>query len=184
MKELREVILNGFPTEKCNLSGPLRPFWRVRHQLAIDETDGMIVMGARIVIPKALQSDILRDLLQMHQGATKLRQRARLSLFWPNMEAEIINMARSCDECIARLPSHPPEPLRPHEPAKRPFEQVHGDLGSHNGRHFLVLVDQYSGWPHVVAFQDVNTSAKRVISACREFFISVGVPVKYWSDNS
>jgi hypothetical protein len=60
MKELREVILNGFPNEKCNLSLVLRPFWRVRHDLAIDGEDGMIVMGARVVIPKALQSDLLR----------------------------------------------------------------------------------------------------------------------------
>ncbi|MFO0203428.1 MAG: Ty3/Gypsy family RNase HI domain-containing protein, partial [Alphaproteobacteria bacterium] len=72
MKELREVIRNGFPNDKCNLSAALRPFWCVRNQLAIDETDGMIVMGARIVIPKALQNEILRDLLLMHQGATKL----------------------------------------------------------------------------------------------------------------
>jgi len=183
MQELRKVILDGFPTGKCNLSSALRPFWRVRHHLTIDESDEMIVMGARIVIPKAIQRDILRDLLKMHQGATKLRQRARLSVYWPNMDAEIANMVSASDECAARLPSHPPEPLHPHEPASRPFEQVHGDLGSFNGRHFLVLVDQYSGWPHVVAFSDSNTSAKRVITAVREFFISVGVPVKFWSDN-
>ncbi|KZS02854.1 Uncharacterized protein APZ42_034560 [Daphnia magna] len=53
--------------EKCNLSLALRHFWRIRHHLAIDEEDGMIVMGARVVIPKALQRDLLRDLLKMHQ---------------------------------------------------------------------------------------------------------------------
>ena len=30
----------------------------------------------------------------------------------------------------------------------------------------------------------VNTSDKRAITAFRDFFISVGVPIKFWSDNS
>ncbi|XP_046449294.1 uncharacterized protein K02A2.6-like [Daphnia pulex] len=182
MKELREVILNGFPNEKCNLSLALRPFWCVRHDLAIDGEDGMIVMGARVVILKALQSDLLRDLLKMHQGTTKLRQRARLSVFWPNMDAEIVSLAGACEKCTSRLPSHPPEPLRPHEPASRPFEQIHAVLCQLNGRHFLIQVDAFSGWPHVAYFPDARISAKKVINAARELFINVGVPVQNWSD--
>ncbi|XP_045022885.1 uncharacterized protein LOC123466779 [Daphnia magna] len=157
---------------------------RVRHHLAVDGEDGMIVMGARVVIPKALQGDLLRDLLKMHQGTTKLRQRARLSVFWPNMDAEIVNLAGACEECTSSLPSHPPEPLRPHEPASRPFEQIHADLCQLNGRHFLIQVDAFSGWPHVVYFPDAHISAKKVINAVRELFINVGVPVKYWNGES
>ena len=71
MQELRDTIIQGFPSEKCNLSHSLRPFWKVREQLAIDDTDDMVVVDSRVVIPKALQSDVLRDLLLMHQGATK-----------------------------------------------------------------------------------------------------------------
>jgi hypothetical protein len=183
MQELRDTIIRGFPNEKCNLPYSLRPFWKVREQLAIDDTDDMVVVGSRVVIPKALQRDVLKDLLLMHQGATKLRQRARMSIYWPNIDAEIVNAARSCERCTSSLPSHPPEPLRPHEPATRPFEHIHGDLGEFNGQHFLVLVDQFSGWPHVVRFPNKNTSAKKIVDALREFFICVGAPVKFWSDN-
>jgi hypothetical protein len=48
MIELRDIIINGFPNDKCNLSLTLRPFWNIRSQLAIDETDGMIVAGANL----------------------------------------------------------------------------------------------------------------------------------------
>ena len=183
MQELRELVRNGFPNEKGNLSEEMRPYWAVRSRLAIDDTDGMVVVGARVVIPKSLRHQILRDLLLMHQGATKLRQRARLTIYWPNMDNDITNAARSCDECVSRLPSHQREPLRPHDPASRPFEQVHADLGSVNGRHFLTIVDQFSGWPHVVPFQDSNTTARRLIAATRSYFAGVGAPVKFWSDN-
>ena len=142
MEQLRRAIREGFPNDKCNLQPPLRPFWNMRHQLAIDEADDIVVAGSRVVVPKALQKDILKDLLQMHQGATKLRQRARLSVYWPGIDSEIDNVAKTCDECVSRLPSHPPEPLHPLEPASRPFEQVHADLGELNGRHFLTVADQ------------------------------------------
>ena len=45
------------------------------------------------------------------------------------------------------------------------------------------MVDQFSGWPHVVAYPKINTSAKQVIEAARQFFSNVGAPVKFWSDN-
>ena len=183
MTLLREQILAGFPNEKCNLQAALRPYWCVRDRLAIDESDDMIVVGARVVIPKSLRAAVLRDLIQMHQGATKLRQRARMSVYWPNMDVDVANATRSCEECTKRLPSHPPEPLRPHEPASRPFEQLHADLGEIKGRHLLVIVDQFSGWPHVVTFPDKNTTARRTIDAVRKFFSNVGAPVKFWSDN-
>ena len=54
MEQLRRAIREGFPNDKCNLQPPLRPIWNMRHQLAIDEADDMVVAGSRVVVPKAL----------------------------------------------------------------------------------------------------------------------------------
>ena len=51
-----------------------------------------------------------------------------------------------------------------------------------NGRHFLIQVDSFSGWPHVVYFSDAHITSKKVINAARELFINVVVLIKYWSD--
>ena len=75
------TVLEGFPNEKCNLPLELRPFWQVRSQLSLDDAEGLILVGPRVVIPASLRQEIIRRLLQMHQGATKLRQRARPSLY-------------------------------------------------------------------------------------------------------
>ena len=83
MQELRTTIKDGFPNDRCNLSNAMRPFWPVRERLAIDDTDGMVVVGSRVIVPKTLRQDVLRDLLLIHQGATKFRQRARTSVYWP-----------------------------------------------------------------------------------------------------
>ena len=120
----------------------------------------------------------------MHQGATKLRQRARLTVYWPGMDIDITNAARSCQSCTEKLPSLPREPLIQHQAATRPFEQLHSDLATINGRDFLIIADQYSGWPDVIPFPNKNTTARRVVDAVREFFIrGPGAPVKFWSDN-
>jgi hypothetical protein len=170
MIELRDAIINGFPNDKCNLSLSLRPFWNIRTQLAIDESDGMIMAGARIVIPESCRRPILQDLIQMHQGATKLKQRAILSIYWPGMDNDIDMAAQSCKHCTENQPWLPREPLQQRKAATHPFEQIHMDIASVNGRDFLILVDQYSGWPDVIPFKNKNTTARRIVDAYREFF--------------
>ena len=73
-----------------------------------------------------------------------MRQRARLSVYWPHMDIDIANAAAACEDRISLLPSLPAEPLQRHEPASRPFEFLHPDLGEDDGRHFLVIVDHFS----------------------------------------
>ena len=183
LQKLRTVILEGFPNEKTNLPLELRPFWDKRDSLAIDSEDDMIVCGARVVVPRSKVHEMLNALLQMHQGASKMRQRARLSVYWPGMDVDIANAAKNCESCTSRLPSHPAEPMRPHEPAKRPFEQLHADLGEDDNRHFLVIVDAFSGWPQVTMFRDKNTTAWRLSNAFRDFFSTFGAPIRLWTDN-
>jgi hypothetical protein len=183
MLSLRQTVLEGFLNEKCNLPLELRPFWQVRSQLSVDDAEGLILVGPRVVIPTSLRQEIILRLLQMHQGATKLRQHARLSVYWPSMDNDIVVAAKSCPSCTERLPSHPAEPLLPHAPASRPFEFVFVDLGAYHGRDFLIVADQFSGWPQVFPFSDTNTSMRRVIDALHSFFTcGVGAPEKLWSD--
>jgi hypothetical protein len=117
MVKLRRQIISGFPNDKCNLDSDLRPSWSVKERLAIDDSDDMIVMGPRVVIRHSIRADILLDLVQMHQGATKTRQRARLSVYWPNIDNDIVNATRNCETCTKHLLSQQPEPFRARPPA-------------------------------------------------------------------
>jgi hypothetical protein len=68
------------------------------------------------------------------------------------MDTDINIAALTWVEGVSQLPSLPAEPLQPHEPATRPYEVLHADLGEFDGRHFLVIVDQFSGWSAVTMF--------------------------------
>lgn len=134
----------------------------------------MIVLDARVVIPKALVQETIQTLCAMYQGASKMRQRAQLSVYWTHMDVDIAHAAATCEDRISLLPSLPAEPILPHEPATHLFEYLYADLGEDDNRHFLVIVDQYSSWPHVVVFPDKKTSTRRLIDAFRQFFMDIG----------
>lgn len=76
-------------------------------------------------------------------------------------------------DCVSLLPSLPAEPLKSYTPATRPFEFI------------IVVVDHFSGWPHMVMFPNKITTARCLINAFRTFFVDIGgLPVKLWADNS
>jgi hypothetical protein len=124
MIELRETIIKGFPNDQCNLSLTFRPFWNSRSQLAIEEKNGMILAGARIVIPAECRQFLLQDLINMHQSAKKLKQRARMPVYWPEMDIDIANDAKKYPSWCKKQKSLPREPIKPKEAATRPLEQL------------------------------------------------------------
>ena len=85
----------------------------------------------------------------MHQAGDKMMARARKSLWWPLITRDVNNAALTCKPCQEYKPSNLDEPLRNHEVATYPFQFVHMDLGEVNGKHFLIAVDQYSGFPQI-----------------------------------
>jgi len=105
----------------------------------------MIICRARFVIKTGKVPKMLKILVGMHQGESKIRQRTRLSVYWPNMDVDTSNATKSCDSCTSRLPLPPAEPLHPHEQATRPFQFVHVDIEEVDSHQFLVIVDQFSG---------------------------------------
>jgi transposase InsO family protein len=85
---------------------------------------------------------------------------------------------------VCTKPSLPPEPFKSRPPPTRTFEKIHTDFGEINGGHFLVLVDSFSGWTHLVAFRDKSTTARQVVEQERKLFSKVGAhPLTFWSDN-
>ena len=60
MLSLHQTVLEGIPNEKCNLPLELRPFWQVRSQLSVDDAEGLILVGPRVVIPTSLRQEIIK----------------------------------------------------------------------------------------------------------------------------
>ena len=177
--QLKERILNGFPDHKNQLPEALRQYWQVRQGLSIE--DDLILYGCRLLIPAAMRKKILAHLHLAHQGVTRTKQRARLTLYWPGMDNDIENIITSCKQCQDYLPSNHKEPLQAKVRPVRPFQEAAADFCYHAGRSYLVWVDCYSDWP-IIAPMDKGTTANHLIAACTEIFAQTAVPDILWTD--
>jgi hypothetical protein len=122
--------------------------WSHRESLSIDN-NGFIVKNGRLLVPAGLCQTYLQRLLAMHQPAEKMEARAKRLIWWPFITRDIKNIVKTCLLCQEKLPSQAPEPERTHEEANYPFHSLQLELASYEGRQFLILTDQFSGFPHI-----------------------------------
>ena len=178
--ELSKVIRDGFPNAKTATSSTMRSFWHARFDLRFDE-DEFIVYKSRLFIPKDLRTTLLKRLLAMHQGNAKMCARAEKSFWWPNMKKDVKNISLSCKPCQEYKRSNSPEKHLMHDIPVYPFQVMHADFCQYSGRHFLVAVDQFSGYPFVMQFSADPTS-DMLIDTLMAIFSQFAIPEKIYSD--
>ena len=86
-------VKTGWPDDKRKVHGPVNVYWPERGNLSIH--DGLLLRGARLVVPPSLRCDILRYLHDCHQGITKTRQNAASSVWWPGSVIFFLSMVRA-----------------------------------------------------------------------------------------
>ena len=149
LQALTQVIVAGFPETRDGLPETLRPFWTYREDLT--QADGVIMMGDRIVIPASLRADTLGALHAAHQGVSRMSSRAHGTVFWPGMSGDLAKTRSTCQECWRISPSQAPTPPVVPQVPVRPFQAIAADFFALRGSGYLVIVDRFSGWPHIVA---------------------------------
>ena len=99
-----QLTQQGWPQKRRHTPWMARAYWDFRDQLSTDE--GLLLMGPRIVILSCLHEEYLG---RLHQGM-KVQQNACQHLYWPGLNADIVDYTRRYQECICW--SQPPkEPL-------------------------------------------------------------------------
>ena len=80
----------------------------VLQQLKISQMDGQeelsvingtVYKGHRIVIPNLMQQEILENLHQSHMGISKIKARAKETIYWPNINQHIEMLIKKCKVC-------------------------------------------------------------------------------------
>lgn len=142
----------------------------------------VLFRGNRVVIPAALQKSVLQELHTGHFGVVKMKKLARGICWWPGIDVQIENLAKSCSSCNTYKDNPPKCETHVWEPNAYPFQRVHLDFaGPFRGHNFLLLVDSFSKWPEVHLMR--NTSAEATVKKCREIFATFGLPEMVVTDN-
>lgn len=187
----KELILESEQDEQIQqVIGKLRqgkkidqePYKRVSSELSVT-TDGLLLRGNRVVIPKSLRDSIIKIAHSGHQGLVRTKRLIRNNVWFPNIDTEVEAMMKCCLKCQANVDTTRLEPLRMTELPNHPWDELcidfYGPLK--DGKYLLVLIDEYSRYPIVKKL--TTTSCRAVIPILKEIFSSFGIPDKIKSDN-
>ncbi|XP_014668373.1 PREDICTED: uncharacterized protein K02A2.6-like [Priapulus caudatus] len=180
LRELQEVIMQGWPERRVQLPHAVRPYWSYRDELTVQ--DGIIMKGERAIIPESMHDYILTKLHESHQGMEKTKLRARTCVFWRNINGDIEDLIQRCDICQQQQKAQRPEPLLQHEIPTRPWETVGTDLFHLNGDEYFIVCDYYSKFPIVRKIRGRATS-DIIVGMMKRIFAEQGVPDTVVSDN-
>ena len=177
MRKLYGYTLHGWTsTGKRELSF----YFSLRNELTIN--DGLLYRGSRIVIPKAIQSEVIALLHEGHVGIDVMKSISRQCVWWKSIDGDITNYVKSCISCCqSKTSSRSAWTSWPEETAK--WTRVHVDFCGPfvDGVNALVIVDAYSRWPEVHLMR--STTSSETISRLRRTFAQEGVPAVLVSDN-
>ena len=179
LRVLKDVILRGWPIERSQVPVQITPYFSMRDELSVQ--DGVIFRGERIVVPASLRQDMKHKLHASHLGTESCLRRARETIFWPGMSAEVKELIATCETCRKYETSNPKESLMPHEMPNRPWEQVGVDLFELDRKEYMVTVDYFSNFWEVDRLTSATSAA--IILKLKNHFARYGCPDRLISDN-
>ena len=179
---LREVIYTGWPETRSEAPSPSRPYWNYRDELSVE--DCLIVKGERIVIPASVTKEILEKLHAAHQGAEKMKLRARSAVFLNGINKDIDQTASHFTKCQEAQPRQTREDLEPTDIPPYAWHTVGTDLFFLDNANYLIVADYYSKYSKYPFVYKLPSTESPTISRClKSLFAEQGVPVILRSDN-
>ena len=181
LTKVRESLISG---KWDNKDKDIQPFIKCANELTINKSQNIILKGARIVIPKALQDTATKLAHVGHQGIEKTKSLLREKIWYPNIDAKVQEIVEKCVPCQAVGQKSPPEPMEITPTPDTPWSSLAMDFYGpipNTGQYLLVLIDIYSKFPEIEIVN--STEAKACIPKLDKIFATYGIPAKLKSDN-
>ncbi|XP_033116784.1 uncharacterized protein K02A2.6-like [Anneissia japonica] len=179
LQTVKRLITSGWPEHRSQVPPEAQPYFNCKHELSI--LDNIVFKGDRCVVPRSARKAIRKELHSAHLGVESTLRRARETVFWPGITADLKDFLSKCDICNTFQPEQPKEPLLHHELPDRPWEKIGIDLMSLDGHHYLVTVDYYSDYFELDHM--TNTNPESVVKRLKRHFSRHGIPLTVQSDN-
>lgn len=178
-QKLKIYCSNGWPTRN-NIPDFMIPYHQ--HRNDINFADDLLLHGSRIIIPKELQNEILNFIHKGHQGLSKCRRRAQLSVWWIGLSSQLDSMIKDCNMCVEHRQNHR-EPFIREEFPTRPMEKVAADLFKNkvNKSWYVIITDYYSRFFEI--YKLTTLTDNEVINKMKTYFATFGICSELRTDN-
>ena len=177
---LIDQIRRGWPETAAGVATYLRPFHTFADELSV--SSGLVFKGHRLVVPRQARAAILERLHAAHTGVNACLRRARETVYWPGITADIKRAVVACDICARHHQSIQKEPLMSHPAPSRPWEKVGIDIFTFADTDYLITVDYLTGWFEIDRLGAKSVS--NIVYCLRQHFARQGLPLETFSDNS
>lgn len=121
-------------------------------------------MQDKVVIPTKLRQEILQILHSNHLGLTRMKQVARMYVYWPKLNEDLESYVKQCEACQVLRKNDLRKVYGAWPEVKLPFET--SILFHFKGN--TILIDTFSRWLEVRQMKE--TSAKAVNKVLSEMF--------------
>ena len=125
-----------------------------------------------------------------HMGAEKTSKKIKDFFYWPNMNKDILEFCRTCDECQKFEPKGKTKrvPLQEMPLMELPYDRIVIDLigpitpRSRQGKKYiLTIMDCATRYPEAIPLREIDSES--VADALMDTFCRMGVPKEILSDN-
>ena len=178
-RQIHEAILSDLKVKNMPPDHPARKYKAEWDFMATE--DQLVIMDDRVLVPRSMRKDVLKQLHSTHLGLKKTISLAKQFYFWKNMNNDIEQIIDACEECQTHGRFLPKETLRP-QFAERPMEQNAVDLAEYGRKSYLIHADRYSGYMWVYPLK--GQTSTEVQNHLWKTFNQFGFPEKLQSDNA
>ena len=121
-----------------------------------------------------MRSKIRERLHGAHTGVEGCLRRARETVYWSGMNADLRDYIAKCGVCATYQKDQQKEPLISHKISNRPWETVECDIFHFEDRDYLCIVDYYSSYFEID--QPKDKTGNEVIGTLKRHFLTHGIP--------
>ena len=177
LKTILSWVRYGWP---ATVTQDYEPYFRRRLELTV--AGNCVLWGDRVIVPQTLRRHILDLLHTGHPGGTRMKQKARGYVWWPNLDSDITTYVNACAGCAQTARDPPRGCVQPRTWPTVPWFRLHLDFaGPIRGHTFLIIIDAHSKWPEVIPVTQPTTKA--TISILLHLAATFGYPREIVTDN-
>ena len=182
LAKVLHFVTNGWPSTWPHNQDKNKVRTYLNAQTEITSKDGVLLRDSRVIIPTALRARVLNMLHLTHIGIVRMKSLARIHVWWPNIEVDIAAHCKDCTACAETGPNQP-ENMSAWPVPDGTWQRIHIDFaGPFLDDMWLVVMDAFSKWPHVLKLNKYPTS-ETTTSALDDLFAIWGRPETIVSDN-
>ena len=134
-------------------------------------SDGVILKGCQIIIPKFLRANVIGLAHEGHQHAEKTLNLLRQGSWFPKTREDVLDYVQSCNACLSAVPQVATVPMQSNLLPECPWQYLNADFMGPIGGEFCfhIVIDQYSKYSEVdivssTSFKSLRPKLDRIFS--------------------